>query len=369
MRIEAVELIRAALPFKQEFRSALGAQRRRDVLLVHVITDAADGWGECAAMSRPVYTSEYVDGAQAVLRDHLVPLALADSSVDAQSLERRLSEVRGHRMARAALEMAALDAELRTEGVSLAAFLGGERDEIPCGAVLGVADTIDALLDDVEQRLREGYRRIKLKILPGWDLEPVAAVRGRFGAAAVLWLDANGAYALEDAPRLATLAEHDVALIEEPLGGRSLLAHAELARVITTPVCLDESIESAHEAADALTLGACSIVNVKPGRVGGLLEARRVHEVCLRRGASAWCGGMFETGIGRAANLALASLPGFTLAADISPSGRYFDLDLTMPPTVMQEGMIRVPDAPGLGVTVDRAAIDTVAVDAVLIRG
>ena len=237
------------------------------------------------------------------------------------------------------------------------------RDAVDSGVSVGIMDSVPALLDAVACYLDQGYLRIKLKIEPGWDIEPVRAVRERFGDDVLLQVDANTAYTLRDARHLARLDPFDLLLIEQPLPEDDVRGHAELARLITTPVCLDESIESAKDAADAIAIGACSIVNVKPGRVGGYLEARRVHDVCAANGVPVWCGGMLETGIGRAANVALAALPNFTLPGDTSASDRYFREDLT-DPFVLEDGRLRVPVGPGIGVTPsdDRLEAATTAV-------
>jgi O-succinylbenzoate synthase len=257
--------------------------------------------------------------------------------------------VKGHRMAKAALETAVLDAWLRAAQVPLSAFLGSTATSVPCGVSVGIMDSVPQLLDAVEGYLAEGYVRIKLKIEPGWDVEPVRAVRERFGDAVLLQVDANTAYTLRDAPQLARLDPFDLLLIEQPLDEEDVLGHAELAKRVRTPICLDESIVSARAAADAIRLGACSIVNVKPGRVGGYLESRRIHDVCAAMGVPVWCGGMLETGIGRAANLALAALPNFSLPGDTSASRRYYATDLTEP-FVLDGGTLAVPTGPGIGI-------------------
>jgi O-succinylbenzoate synthase len=261
-----------------------------------------------------------------------------------------LAPVKGHLMAKSALEMAVLDAELRAAGRSFARELGAVKDRVPSGVSVGIMDSVDELLDAVAGYLDGGYLRIKLKIEPGWDLEPVRAVRDRFGDDLLLQVDANTAYTLADAQHLARLDEFGLLLIEQPLDEEDVLGHAELAKVISTPVCLDESITSARTAAAAISLGACSIINIKPGRVGGYLEARRIHDVCAAHGVAAWCGGMLETGLGRAANVALAALPGFTLPGDTSASDRYYRTDITAP-FVLSGGYLTVPDGPGLGVS------------------
>jgi o-succinylbenzoate synthase len=349
VRVEAVELVRVRMPLVAPFRTSFGTQDTRDVLLVHVLTPDAEGWGECVALAEPVYSSEYVDAAHHVLTGHLLPRMFAAADVTAARLERVLAPVVGHRMTKAALEVAVLDAQLRAAGMPLAAYLGAVRDRVECGVSVGIHGSVPALLDAVAGYLDAGYRRIKLKIEPGWDVEPVRAVRERFGDDLLLQVDANAAYTEADARHLARLDAFDLLLIEQPLAEEDVAGHARLARVLSTPICLDESIVSARAAADAIIRGACAVVNVKPGRVGGYLEARRVHDVCAAHGVPVWCGGMLETGIGRAANLALAGLPNFTLPGDTSASDRYFRTDLTEP-FVLDGGRLPVPDRPGIGV-------------------
>ncbi|HLX51919.1 MAG TPA: o-succinylbenzoate synthase [Streptosporangiaceae bacterium] len=358
MKITGVELRRIAMPLVAPFRTSFGTETSRDVLLVRVVTPDAEGWGECVAMAEPLYSSEYTDGAADVLTRFLVPAVMALDDVSAAAVGPAVAGFKGHPMAKAALETAVLDAELRAAGVSLARYLGATRDRIPCGVSVGIAGSIPELLDTVAAYLDEGYVRIKLKIEPGWDVEPVRAVRERFGDI-VLQVDANTAYSLADARRLASLDPFGLLLIEQPLAEDDLRGHAELARLLSTPVCLDESVISARAAADAIALGACRIVNIKPGRVGGYLEARRIHDVCAAHGVPVWCGGMLETGIGRAANLALAGLPGFTLPGDTSASGRYFHQDIT-PPFVLDEGHLPVPGGPGIGVDPVPGILDSV---------
>jgi o-succinylbenzoate synthase len=349
VKIELVELRRIAMPLRRPFRTSFGSQTRRDILLVRVVTDIGEGWGECVALADPVYSSEYVDGAQQVLRQYLAPQVLAAPLASARRLADRVSAVIGHRMAKAALETALLDAELRAASMSLATYLGGVRDRVDCGVSVGIAPSIPELIDEVRGYVEEGYRRIKLKVEPGWDLEPVAAVRAEFGADLLLQVDANTAYTTTDLRRLARFDEFDLLLIEQPFAEEDLESHRVLSRAIRTPVCLDESVVSAASAADAIRRGACSVVNIKAGRVGGYLEAARVHDVCTALGVPVWCGGMLETGLGRAANVALASLPGFTLPGDTSGSGRFYVEDITEP-FVLEDGQLAVPQGPGLGV-------------------
>ena len=349
MKLTGMELRRVTMPLVSPFRTSFGTQTARELMLLRIVTDEGEGWGECVAMPDPLYSSEYNDAAADVMRRFLVPALAAAGPVDAAGVAGVLAPFKGHRMAKAALEMGILDAELRAQGRSFARELGATRDRVPCGVSVGIMDSVPALLDAVGGYLDEGYVRIKLKIEPGWDIEPVRAVRETYGDDVLLQVDANTAYTLADARHLAKLDPFDLLLIEQPLEEEDVLGHADLARLIRTPVCLDESIVSAQTAAAAIRLGACAIVNIKPGRVGGYLEARRIHDLCVAHGVPVWCGGMLETGLGRAANVALAALPGFTLPGDTSGSGRYYRTDITEP-FVLDDGHLAVPTGPGLGV-------------------
>ncbi|MET0233745.1 MAG: o-succinylbenzoate synthase [Kibdelosporangium sp.] len=349
MKLTGVELRLIEMPLVAPFRTSFGVETTREILLLRAVTDEAEGWGECVAMSDPLYSSEYAHAAADVLTRFLVPELAATPGLDAVAVAPALAKFKGHRMAKAALETAVLDAELRAGGRSMARELGAVRDRVPCGVSVGIMGSIGELLDAVGGYLDAGYLRIKLKIEPGWDVEPVRAVRERFGADVLLQVDANTAYTLADARHLARLDPFGLLLIEQPFDEEDVLGHAALAKVISTPVCLDESITSARAAADAIRLGACQIVNIKPGRVGGYLEARRIHDVCAANGVPVWAGGMLETGIGRAANVALAALPGFTVPGDTSASDRYYRTDITEP-FVLRDGHLAVPSAPGIGV-------------------
>jgi O-succinylbenzoate synthase len=352
MRLAGVELRRISMPLVAPFRTSFGVEETRDILLLRAVlrgpAGETEGWGECVAMADPLYSSEYVDASVDVLRRFLLPRLFAAPHVDGAAVGPLLEPVKGHWMSKAAAEAAVLDAELRAAGRSFARELGATRDRVPSGVSVGIHDSVSELLESVEGYLAEGYVRVKLKIEPGWDVEPVRAVRARFGDDLPLQVDANTAYALQDARHLARLDEFGLLLIEQPLPEEDVLGHAELARLVRTPICLDESITSARAAAAAIRLGACSVVNVKPGRVGGYLEARRIHDVCRAHGVAVWCGGMLETGIGRAANLALAALPGFTLPGDTSASSRYYKTDITEPHE-LRDGYIDVPGGPGTG--------------------
>jgi o-succinylbenzoate synthase len=357
VKVTAVELHRIRMPLVSPFRTSFGTQTSREVVLVRVVTPDAEGWGECVAMEEPLYSYEYVETAVHVLRTHLVPRVLAlGERLTAARVAHVLEPVKGHPMAKAALELAVLDAELRACGRAFADSIGAVRDRVPAGVSVGIMDEVPALLDAVDGYLSQGYVRIKLKIEPGWDVEPVRAVRERFGDIG-LQVDANTAYTLADARHLARLDPFDLLLIEQPLPEDDVRGHAALAKLIRTPVCLDESITSARSAADAIALGACSVINIKAGRVGGYLEAVRVHDVAQANGIPVWCGGMLESGLGRAANVALAALPGFVLPGDTSASDRYYRQDVTTAPFVLEEGHVRVPVGPGLGVEPDRSVL------------
>ncbi len=366
--ITEVELRRIEVPLVTPFRTSFGSQTEREILLVRITlqTDigTVDGWGECVAMSEPLYSSEFVDAVELVIVDHLLPRLRSsqpdDTPLTAASVAPRLAPVRGHPMAKAALEMAVLDAELRLSGVALADHLGAHADRIPVGVSVGIFDSIDELLSNVQGYVDDGYRRIKLKIEPGWDLEPVGRVRELIGPDLGLQVDANTAYGRTDIQHLCRLDEFDLLLIEQPLPEEDLIGHARLAAASATPICLDESIVSLATAEDAIELGATEIINIKPGRVGGYLEARRIHDLCLDRNIPVWCGGMLETGIGRAANAALASLPGFTLPGDISASSRFYLRDIVTEPITVDDGRVTVPTSPGLGYELDHEYLDQV---------
>jgi O-succinylbenzoate synthase len=359
MKLDHVELRRITMPLLSPFETSFGREHVRDILLVQVSGPDSYGWGECAAMSEPGYSSEYVDGAQHVIRHHLLPRLFAAEDLTAESVGPLLAGVKGHPMAKTALEMAVLDAQLRAAGESFGSYLGAVRDRVPSGVSVGIMDTIPELLDAVAGYLEQGYLRIKLKIKPGWDLEPVAAVRERFGDGIALQVDANTAYEVADAGHLAQLDSFGLLLIEQPLSEEDVAGHAQLARQVKTPICLDESIVSAASAIDAIERGACSIVNIKAGRVGGYLEARRIHDACAQRNVPVWCGGMLETGLGRAANVALAALPNFSLPGDTSASSRYWHTDITVP-FELTDGCLMVPTGPGLGVEPDQAELHRV---------
>jgi O-succinylbenzoate synthase len=350
VRIERIVVHRCALPLVRPFRTSFSTEYTKEVLLLEVITDVGVGWGECVASPDPLYSHEFNQAVLLVWRDHLVPRVMG-RDLEAIEVPDLLGAVRGHPMARAALELALLDAQLRAAGESFASFLGAVHSHIPCGVSTGIPadDSIDTLVEEVDGYVAEGYRRVKLKIQPGWDVEPVRVIRERYPDIP-LQVDANQAYARRDIDHLCALDEFDLILVEQPIHEEDFLGHKLLAERMRTPVCLDESVLSADNAESLIDYGACEVVNIKAGRVGGYLSAKAIHDMAMARGVPVWCGGMVETGIGRAANIALAALPGFTLPGDTSASSRFFRRDVTEPFVMDADGMMAVPTDPGLGV-------------------
>jgi O-succinylbenzoate synthase len=349
MRIDEVEVRRVALPLRFPFETSFSRTTTKQFLLVSASADGVSGHAECVADVDPFYLPETNATALHVLRDFLVPMAFSLDVGHPREVLPALSRVRGHEMAKAALEMAVFELWARRERAPLWRILGGRGGEIQAGVSIGLQRDEAALLDRVEAEVRAGYRRVKVKIKPGRDVGLVAAVRRRFPQLALM-VDANSAYTLADADHLAGLDRFSLTMIEQPLGWDDLVDHASLQRRLKTPLCLDESIRSGDDARRALEIGACRVVNVKVGRVGGFSGAIAVHDACVARGAPVWCGGMLESGIGRLANVHLQTLPGFTLPGDTSASARYFEEDLVDPPVVVSPaGTIAVPEGPGIG--------------------
>ena len=365
IRLERIALREIRLPLKAPFRISSGVVTERRVLLVEL--ESAEGvrtWAESVAFERPNYSPETIDTAWMALRDWVAPRVLGQSLDDPAAVHPLLEkDFRGHRMAKATVEMGVWALAAAQDGVSLARRLGGERNRIPVGVSLGIQATPDALVEHASDAARAGYHKIKLKIQPGADIEFVAAVRAALPAAPLM-VDANNAYTLADTEHLAQLDAFDLIMIEQPLEHEDLVRHATLQQRLRTPVCLDESITSVHRAEDMITLGSGRIVNIKPGRVGGFASSLAIHDLCRRNDVPVWCGGMLETGVGRAYNVALATLPGFTIAGDLSPSARYWQRDIVSPEWTMDDaGMVDVPvDRPGLGVTVDEGRIEDLTV-------
>ncbi|MDQ1135381.1 O-succinylbenzoate synthase [Microbacterium sp. SORGH_AS 1204] len=359
--LDAVELRVLQIPLVSPFTTSFGTETVREVIVVAAETGDGRGWGEVVTMAAPLYSSEYTESAWDVLARYLAPALLERRTLSPEEVPGILHPFVGHRMAKAGLELAIIDAALRAEGRSFAQYLGAERDRVPSGVSVGIQRDPQALVDVVGGYLDEGYVRIKIKIKPGRDVDDTAAVRAAFPSIP-LQVDANSAYTLQDADTLVELDRFDLLLIEQPLQEDDLVDHATLAARLRTPVCLDESIVSDKAAADALALGSAAILNIKAGRVGGYLEAVAIHDRALAAGVPVWCGGMLETGIGRAANAALAALPGFTLPGDISASARFYDRDIVTEPAVLDDGYVRVPTGPGLGVEIDETALDAFTV-------
>lgn len=349
--VEAVELVTVRLPLVTPLRSAASTRAQRTVLLVHVVGSDAEGWAECVAEVEPTYAPEYVDGVSLVLRHHLLPRAWAGPIGDALAIGRHLDSVRGHPMAKAALELAILDAQLRKADRSLAAWLGATAAAVPAGASLGLHDDIADLLAEADTALAAGAARLRVKIAPGRAAAPLLALRGHVGPDVGLQGDANGSFRPEVPEHLAELAALDEAgltCLEQPLAPDDLVGHARLALRLQTPICLDESITSLASLEAAVALGACGILCLKPARVGGWVAARAIHDRCVELGLPVWVGGMLETGVGRAANLAVAGLPGMALPPDLDPRGR-FGPDLADPCLPGRDGLVLVPTGPGTG--------------------
>ncbi|MCR4403824.1 MAG: o-succinylbenzoate synthase [Candidatus Acetothermia bacterium] len=352
IEIERAELRLIELRLVQPFETSFGREEERPALIVALYSDGAVGWGECVASSGPWYSYETATTAWHVLEEFLLPRVLHQELDGPQALWAQLAPVRGHNMAKAALEMAFWDLWAKLKGVSLAHLLGGTKERVESGVSLGIKRTIPELLEEIARRLEEGYPRIKLKIKPGWDLKVLEQVRAHFPDIK-LQVDANAAYTLADLPLLKGLDRFGLLMVEQPFAYDDLVDHAALQRELETPICLDESIPSLNAAKAALALGSCRIINIKPGRVGGLTQAIAIHDYCRERGLPVWCGGMLETGIGRAHNVALASLPGFSLPNDLSASRRYWEHDIIEPEFELNEdGTISVPKRPGIGVEV-----------------
>jgi O-succinylbenzoate synthase len=351
--IERVELRTVRLPLNEPFETSFGRIDSRLIVLVAVTSGGETGWGEVVAAEQPLYSYETVGTALHVIRDYLAPAILGEPLRDISDLAQRLAPFRGHNMAKAGLELAFMDLCARLRFQSLSHLIGGTRERIPVGVSLGIQPSIDLLLDRVDRYLGLGYQRIKLKIKPGWDIRIVREVRRR-NPDILLSVDANAAYTLADLDHLRVLDDFGLLMIEQPLEHDDLMDHAQLQSKLSTAICLDESITGIKRAKQALDLGSCRIINIKIGRVGGYSQALGIHDLCYDQGIPVWCGGMLESGIGRAHNIALASLPGFVLPGDISASSRYFARDLIVPEvTVSPGGTVIAPLGPGLGFNVD----------------
>ncbi len=363
MKIERVHLYHLRMPLQAPFETSFGRIETRDGLLVEIHADGLVGYGECAADRDPGYSYETAATAWYVLEEFLVPAVLNQELASPQNLQPRLAFVRGHPMAKAGLEMACWDLWGKAHSRSLSQMLGGVRSSVPVGVSVGIQPSTQALVEVVSAYLEQGYARIKIKIKPGRDVDEAQAVRRAFPEIR-LQVDANSAYDLHSAQRLRALDDLGLLLIEQPLAEDDLWDHHRLQAQLRTPICLDESILSARHARQALEMDACRVINIKSGRVGGLTQALAIHDLCREKGVPVWCGGMLETGVGRAANLALASLPGFSLPGDISATKRYYAQDITVERfSLNPDSTIDVPTAPGLGVHIDQDALQSFSIE------
>jgi len=362
MRIKRVEILEIRLPLVHFFETSFGRTTVRRIVLVRAEAGGIEGWGEVTCGEAPFYNYETPETAWHILRDFLVPWALEREWESPPALAERFRPVRGHNMAKAALENACWDIEARRQGLPLAQLVGGTLGEIPCGVSIGIQNSVEDLLEKIEREVAAGYQRIKVKIKPGWDTQILERIREKFPRVPLM-ADANSAYSLQDLAHLKEFDRFGLMMVEQPLGWDDLLDHAKLQRELTTPVCLDESIHSADDARKAIEIGACKIINVKLGRVGGFTAARELHDLCSARRMPVWCGGMLESGIGRAANIAMSALPGFVLPGDVSASRRYWSEDIVDPEvTVTRQGTIRVPTSPGLGFVPNLSRIEKATV-------
>ena len=357
MKIEQVALFHLRMPLVSPFETSFGRSDTRDCILIEIHANGLSGFGECVADRDPGYSYETAGTSWSILQEFLIPMILGKTFSNPADFQGAFDQVRGHLMAKAGLEMALWDLAGKAQGCSLRQLLGGVREQVEVGVSVGIQSSPSALVETVSGYLSQGYRRIKIKIKPGRDVAEAQAVRRTFPDIR-LQVDANSAYTLESAQSLHPLDELNLLLIEQPLFEDDLWDHSRLQAQFATPICLDESIVSPRHARQALEMGACRVINIKAGRVGGLSQGLAIHDLCLAQGVPVWCGGMLETGVGRASNLALASLPGFTLPGDISASVRCYIQDITHERFQLNpDSTIDVPEAPGLGVTIDRGAL------------
>lgn len=368
MKIDGIILRELHLPLVRPFETSFGVTRDRRILLAEIRSEGLIGWGECTAGERPYFSGESTDTAWQVLVNELGPMLASENPEHGGQCPRIFNQVRGNQMAKATLENAIWDLEAQREGVSLSQLLGGVRETIPCGVSLGIQSSIPELLGIIEKELAAGYQRIKLKCKPGWDVEVFERVRNRWPGI-MLSCDANSAYRLRDADHIATFDQFDLLMIEQPLWHDDFYYHSMLQKRLNTPICLDESIRNRRDALAAIEMESCKIINVKLGRVGGFSEAIAVHNAAQERGIPVWCGGMLESGIGRAHNIALSSLENFSLPGDVSASARYWKEDIIEPEvTVSSEGEIAIPDSPGRGYEVRTDLVERLTVRKEAIR-
>jgi O-succinylbenzoate synthase len=361
--LEKLVLRHIRMPLVHFFETSFGRTYHRDIVLVEAVAEGVSGWGEVTAGENPFYNEEWTGSVWPLLIDYVAPRVLNYPLNSAEDVYPRTSHIRGHNMARAGVECAIWDLFARLHSQPLWKEIGGgARAEIPCGVSIGIQDSVPSLLDKIRVEVEAGYQRIKMKIKPGWDVDVIREVRRQFPDT-LLMADANSAYTLEDADQLKRLDDFDLMMIEQPLSHDDIIDHAKLQRMLTTPICLDECIRTAHQGQQAIDMGACRIINIKLGRIGGFSEAKRLHDVCMKHGIPVWCGGMLESGIGRAHNIALSTLPNFTLPGDVSASRRYWKQDIIIPPVeVSALGTITISERDGFGYEVDHRLLDMVTV-------
>lgn len=362
MKIEEITLREIQMPLVHFFETSFGRTYSRRILLVTVNCDGVNGWAESVAAENPFYSDEWIEAAWATMRSFLAPALLGKEVEQGRECAALMSQVRGHRMAKAALENAVWDAEAKQKKQPLWKLLGGTRREIPCGVSIGIQDSVEQLLDKIETELGAGYRRIKVKVKPGWDLNVLERIRSRWPDI-TLSCDANSAYRIGEVEHLRKFDQFNLLMMEQPLWNDDIYFHARLQKQLRTKICLDESIRNARDAEAALELGACGIINIKVGRVGGFTEAKSIHDVCRSHGVPVWCGGMLESGVGRAHNIALSTLENFRLPGDVSASKRYWKEDIIEPEVeVSSAGTIAISDAPGTGYRVREDLIEKLTV-------
>jgi O-succinylbenzoate synthase len=361
VKIERIVLRQLKMPLVHFFETSFSRTYSRDIVIVEVVSEGLSGWGEITAGENPFYNEEWTDSAWLIARDYVAPRVVGRELASASDVDPLTRHIRGHNMARGGVEAAVWDLQARRNGNPLWKEIGGgARREIPCGVSIGIQDSVGQLIDKIELELADGYQRIKMKIKPGWDVDVVREIRQKFPAIRLM-ADANSAYTLDDAPKLRELDEFYLMMIEQPLAHDDIIDHAVLQRQLETPLCLDECIRSAHHAEQAIRLKAGRIVNIKLGRVGGFSEATKLHNVCEKAGIPVWCGGMLEAGIGRAHNIALATLPNFTLPGDVSASKRYWKHDIIAPEVeTTAQGAIVIRDEPGFGYQIDHDFMNSV---------
>ncbi|HET7442381.1 MAG TPA: o-succinylbenzoate synthase [Terriglobales bacterium] len=362
MKVEAITLRELQMPLVHFFETSFGRTYDRRILLVTLHCEGVNGWGECVAGEDPFYSAEWIETAWVTIKRYLGPAVLGQTLSSAADCLPMFSQVRGHRMAKAAVENALWDAEAKQKKQPLWKLLGGSKREIPCGVSIGIQDSVEQLLEKIDTELSAGYRRIKVKVKPGWDVNVLERIRSRWSDI-LLSCDANSAYRLDQVEHLRKFDQFHLLMIEQPLWNDDIYYHAHLQRELKTAICLDESIRHARDAAAALETGACRIINIKVGRVGGFSEARKVHDVCRQHKIPVWCGGMLESGIGRSHNIALSTLENFTLPGDVSSSRRYWKEDIIEPEVkVSPQGFIQISDSPGTGYAVREDLIERLTV-------